>query len=51
MVTPKRIELNEPIWMVSDTSALTAEMVRELKEVSVVGTRIKMVVRGEHSCL
>lgn len=45
--TPKRIELNEPIWMVSDTSALTAEMVRELKEVSVVGTRIKMVVRGD----
>lgn len=33
--------------MVSDTSALTAEMVRELKEVSVVGTRIKMVVRGD----
>ena len=43
----RRIELNEPIWMVSDTSALTAEMVRELKEVTVVGTRIKMVVRGD----
>lgn len=45
--TPKRIELNEPIWMVNDTSTLTAEMVRELKEVTVVGTRIKMVVRGD----
>lgn len=45
--SPRRIELKEPIWMVSDTSALTAEMVRELKEVTVVGTRIKMVVRGD----
>lgn len=44
---PKRTELDEPIWMINDTSAFTAETYRTLKEVTVVSTRIKMVVRGD----
>lgn len=45
--TPEHITLTEPIWMVTDTCPYTPEMVRELKEVVVTATRIKMVVRGD----
>lgn len=44
---PTRMEITEPIWLISDTASVSAEMYRELKEVSVVSTRIKMVVRGD----
>lgn len=44
---PRRMELKEPIWVVRDTSLLTAEMVRQLKEVTVTATKIKMVVKGD----
>lgn len=45
--TPESIKLTEPVWMVSDSCPYTPETVRELKEVTVTASRIKMVVRGD----